>query len=172
MADYYLIGKISAAYGKDGFVRIISYSDFPDRFFNLKEIFLDFFGEKKLFTVEKIKQSKDFFIIKFNKFNSDVDVKLLLGKEIYVNEKSLVNLPEGFFFVHDLIGSKVIQAALEIGIIKDVLQLPANDVYVVEKEGKEILIPAVKKFIEKFDPINKELFLAEDFDLNDDDDES
>jgi 16S rRNA processing protein RimM len=38
-----------------------------------------------------------------------------------------------------------------VGVLKDVLRLSSNDVYVVEKNGKEILLPAVKEFIRKID---------------------
>jgi 16S rRNA processing protein RimM len=38
-----------------------------------------------------------------------------------------------------------------IGVVKDVLKYPANDVYVIESNGKELLLPAVKEFVKKID---------------------
>jgi len=58
--------------------------------------------------------------------------------------------------VHDLIGLKVCDVnGNKIGVITDVWLLPANDVYVVESKGKEILIPAISDVVKKVDLENK-----------------
>lgn len=160
MPDFYLIGKITSTSGRNGFLNISSYSDFPDRFSELKEVYIDFYGIKKLFLVEDIKEKKNNFIIKLKNFNSDEDAQFLIQKELFVSEASAVKLPENFFFIHDLIGSKVVRENVEVGVITDVLNFPANDVYVIRGSNqKEILLPAVLDIIEKFDPVNKMLIL-------------
>jgi 16S rRNA processing protein RimM len=170
--EYFLIARIKSAYGKDGSVKIISYSDFPDRFYNLKKVYIDFFGSKKEFLVEGVKEIKDSFIIKFKNFNSDQESGILSGKEIYVDEENLVKLPENYFFIHDLVGSRVLRNNEEFGIISEVLSLPANDVYVVlDSGGKEVLIPAVAEFIESFDAGKKLLILKPGKELYEEDDE-
>lgn len=166
MADFFLIAKIISVHGKNGFVRIISYSDFPDRFYSLKKVYIDFFGSKKEFVAEEVKKVKDFFVIKFKNFDNEKDAGILIEKEIFVDSENLVKLPEGFYFVHDIIGSRVLRNNEEFGIISDVMALPANDVYVIhDKLGNEILIPAVAEFIESFDPENKILLLKPGKDL-------
>jgi ribosomal 30S subunit maturation factor RimM len=51
------------------------------------------------------------------------------------------------------------------------LKVPANDVIVIkDKNGKEILLPLVLEFIEKFEPVTRTLFLKSDVDLSDDED--
>lgn len=117
-----------------------------------------------------MKKNKDFFTLKFKNFNSDKDSGILVGKEIFVDEENLIRLPEDHYFIHDLVGSKVIRDDKELGIIKDVLQYPANDVYVIEdNEGKEILIPAIHRIIESFDNVKKILKLKPGEDLYEDD---
>ncbi|MDP4114622.1 MAG: ribosome maturation factor RimM [Bacteroidota bacterium] len=170
MNNYFLIAKILAPAGNGGYVKIFSFSDFPDRFKQLKNVYIDFFGDKKLFSVEKVKYQKKDISIKFSNFNSDSDVEILVGKEVFIDSSDSVSLPADTFFIHDLIGSKVIQNNNELGIITDVLNSPANDIYVIKKlSGEELLIPAVISFIEKFDNTNKVLFLRADIDLNSDD---
>ena len=160
MKEYFLIAKVISVIGNEGFVRISSFSDFPDRFFELKKVFIDFFGDKKQFTVESVRKQKNNFIIKFKNFDNEIDAEILIDKEIFVDSENLVELPKDHFFVHDLIGSKVYRNDCEFGTIKDVLNYPANDVYVIEDaKGEEILIPAVSEFIENFDPQNKILVL-------------
>jgi 16S rRNA processing protein RimM len=170
VSDFYLIAKVTSVSGKKGAVKTISYSDYPERFIHLSKVYLDFFGDKKLFFVENVKQYKNSFILKFRNFNSDKDSAILVGREIFVDEKNLVKLPDNHFFIHDLIGSRVLKDDKELGIIKDVLQYPANDVYVIEDgSGKEILLPAVLKIIESFDSNNKILKLKPGVDLYEDD---
>ncbi len=160
MNDYYLIAKIASVFNNKGYVRIESFSDFPDRFFSLNKVFLDFFGDKKEFFVQDVKKIKNFFVLKFKNFDEENDSEILIDKEIFVDKNDLIQLPENTFFVHDLIGSKVIRNSDVFGKIKDVLNFPANDVYVIEDtNGEEILIPAVKSFIDNFDSKNKILTL-------------
>ncbi len=160
MSEYFLIAKIDSVLGNGGFVKVSSFTDFPERFWNLEEVYIDFFGDKKKFIVEDVKLKNNVFYIKFNNFDNAEDVRVLLNKEIFVDEEHKVELPEDYYFIHDLIGSIVLRNGVEFGKIKDVLTLPANAVYVIEDTaGREILIPAVKDFIESFDPENKILVL-------------
>jgi 16S rRNA processing protein RimM len=170
--EYFLIARIKSVYGKNGSVKIISYSDFPQRFYGLKKVYIDFFGSKKEFLVERVEQVKGSFIIKFKNFNNDAESGVLTGKEIFVDEENLVKLPENYFFIHDLVGSRVLRNNEEFGIISEVLSLPANDVYVVQSvQGKEVLIPAVADFIESFDAGKKLLILKTGKELYEEDDE-
>ena len=165
MNDYFLIAKVISFYGRKGYVSVRSYSDFPERFDDLSKVYIDFFNDKKEFFVDKIIRKKNSLLIKFRNFDSDEDVKVLTGKEIFVDKKNLYKLPEGQFYVHDLMGSTVYRNNTVFGILKDVLSYPANDVYVIDDNGREILIPASFEFIESFDPEKKILILepGEDF---------
>lgn len=171
MEEYFLIAKIVAGSGNGGYVKIMSFSDFPERFFELSKVYIDFFGEKKVFFVEDVIKRKDFFYIKFRNFDSDSDTEVLFGKEIYVDSENVVELPENHYFIHDILGSKVIRNGIEFGIVKDVLVCPANDVYVIDNFGKEILIPAVKDYVESFDPGKKILVLKPGENLYEDDED-
>lgn len=160
MSEYFLLARITSTADKKGFVKIDSYSDFPERFFSLKEVYIDFFGDRKKFFVDEVKKLKGDFFIRFRNFNTDKDTKVLLNREIFVEEKDVVKLPENVYFVHDLLGSKVFRNGKLFGKIKDVLPYPANDVYVIEDvNGGEILLPALSELIESFDAENKVMVL-------------
>lgn len=173
MIEYFLIARIVSIFekpritqgksvfrsAKEGFVKIFSYSDFPERFFNLKKVYIDFFGEKKEFWVERVEKINDSVLLKFRNFDTAGDVSVLVGKEIFVDNENLIKLPDNYFFVHDLLGSEVFRNNEFFGKIKDVLSYPANDVYVIENNGVEILIPAVPDYLESFDPDKKILVL-------------
>ena len=170
--EYILIARIEQLYGKDGFVKLKLFSDFPDRFLNLKKVYIDFWGDKKRFYVEDVNDLKGKIIIKFKKFDSPRDSQVLIEREIYVDEKDAVSLPDNHYFVHDLIGSEVVVEKERIGTISEVIKGKANDVLVVLTDDKnEKLIPFVLNFIEKFDAAKKRLILniSKDF-LEDDED--
>lgn len=170
--EYILIARIEQLYGKDGFVKLKLFSDFPDRFLNLKKVYIDFWGDKKKFFVEDVNDLKGKIIIKFKKFDSPRDSQVLIDREIYVDEKDAVSLPDNHYFVHDLIGSEVVAEKERIGTISEVIKGKANDVLVVLTDDKnEKLIPFVLNFIEKFDAAKKRLILniSKDF-LEDDED--
>jgi len=169
--DHFLIARIISIFGKEGFVKISSFSDFPERFFKLSNVFIDFFGVKKEFFVEEVRQKKNFFVLKFKNFNSSEDVQILIGREIFVDKENVIQLPEGYFFVHDLVGSKVIRNNEKLGIITDVLSYPANDVYIVKNAGgREILLPAINDLILSFDSTKKVMILKPGGELYEDED--
>ena len=72
-----------------------------------------------------------------------------------ITEADLKELPEDTFYVRDLIGCTVYdaesgegKAAREIGVVTDVLQNTAQDIYQVKTpDGREVLIPAVADFV-------------------------
>jgi len=164
--DLFLIAEIKSAYGSNGFVVIDSFSDFKDRFFDLKNVYVEIFGNFKNFVVESAKVLDKKLVLKFVGFNSEQDVQLLLGKKIFVDKDNLVRPEENTFFIHDLLNSVVFRDGEEIGLIEDVLVLPANDVIViVDKENKRILIPAIKDFVQSFDAEKKRLDLVTGCDL-------
>lgn len=160
MSDFYLIAEIKSVYGNKGFVSVTSHTDFPDRFSKLNKVYIELFHDRKEFFVEEVKQKKSTLLIKFKNFNSDDDVEFLIGKKVFIEAEDVVPLSKDTFFIHDLIGSKVLRNGKYFGIIEDVLNLPANDIYVIKNLlDKEILIPAVKEFVLSFDVINKVLIL-------------
>jgi 16S rRNA processing protein RimM len=135
-------------------------------------VYIDFWGDKKTFYIEDVKDAKGKIIIKFKKFDSLRDSQTLIDREVFVDEKDALSLPDNHFFVHDLIGSEVVVEKERIGTISEVIKGKANDVLVVLTDDKnEKLIPFVLNIIEKFDAAKKRLILniSKDF-LEDDED--
>lgn len=171
MPEYFLIAKIDSVYGKNGFVKISSYTDFPDRFNGLEKVYIDFFNDKKKFLIEETKQTKNSINLKFKNFNSDKDVQILIGKDVFVESSDVVKLPENYFFIHDLVGCEIIKDSVKFGSVIDVLIYPANSVYVVKDlNGREVLIPAVEHFIDVVNIEKKQITLKPGIELYDDED--
>ena len=86
-----------------------------------------------------------------------------MNKYICVDRKNAIKLPEGRYFIFDLIGCNVITDTGEnIGKVTDVMQPGANDVYVVKNDKSEVLIPAVKSFVLDIDINKKQIIVKGD----------
>lgn len=148
-----VIGKISAPHGVRGEVRIVPLTDFPERFENLKTVFLEDDSKMEL---ESVKFSNKFIIAKFKNINSRNDIEIFNGKLLMLNRSDIPSLPEGEYYNFDIIGLEVIDdKGSKLGKITEVLKTGSNDVYVVEGK-KQILVPALKKVV-------KEISLADGF---------
>ena len=166
MNDLFLIAEIKSVYGSGGCVQIESFSDFKDRFFDLKKVFVEIFGTRKELLVEYAKEIEKKFILKFVGFDSSENVEILLGKKLYVDDEGVVKLSEDTYFTHDLIGSEVVHNGERLGFVEDVFAYPANDVITVkDKDNRRISIPAIKAFIKTFDAGKKRLELIDDSEL-------
>jgi 16S rRNA processing protein RimM len=74
------------------------------------------------------------------------------GAEVEIAGTDLPPLEEGEYYAFELIGLTVVTTeGEELGVLEEVLDMPANDVYVVRKDGKEYLIPAIKEVIQEVD---------------------
>lgn len=168
MKEFFLISEIKAVKNSDGFVSLKSHTDNSERFSQLEKVYIDVYGDKRIFYIEFAEIAGNDIFVKFENFDSDYDVEFLVNKKMYVDSDSLVELPEDTYFVHDLVGSKVVRASEEFGTIKEVMTLSCHDVYVIDKpDGKEVLIPAVKEFVSDFDVQNKVLYMNPEVDLGD-----
>lgn len=169
--DYILIGKVKQVHGKAGYVLLDSFSDFLKQFINLKKVYLDFWGDKKNFYIEDVKDINGRLALKFKKFDSIRDCQVLVSREIYIDEKDKISFPDNHFFAHELIGSEVIIEKKSYGIVADVITGKANDVLVITTNNKEKLIPLVLNFIESFDAAKKKLILNISLDYLDEDED-
>ena len=136
-------GQIVNTHGIRGEVKIQPWSDTPDFLCDFDTIYLD--GKPYVLLDARVHKS---CLIASLKGVDDVNSAMLLKGKIVSVDRDEVELPEGRHFIVDLIGLEVRQADTGevLGKLVDVLDLPANQVYVV-KGKREYLIPAVDEFI-------------------------
>lgn len=149
MEDFLQIGVISSTHGIKGEVKVYPTTDDVNRFKKLKEVYLDIGKERLILHPESVKFFKQFVILKFKEFNNINEIEQYRNKSLLVDRQNAVKLRKDEYFIADLIGLKVItDENRQLGILKDVLQTGANDVYIVEMpDGKEVLLPAIKECV-------------------------
>lgn len=149
MEDLLQVGVITSTHGIRGEVKVFPTTDDPKRFRKLKQVILDTGKEQLEMEIASVKFFKNQVIVKFKGIDDINDVEKYRKAGIYVTRENAVPLGENEYFIADLIGLKVISDdEEELGVIDDVLQTGANDVYIVKKEQTpDLLIPAIKDCI-------------------------
>jgi 16S rRNA processing protein RimM len=150
MEDLLRVGVIANTHGIKGEVKVYPTTDDPNRFLDLKEVILDAGREKLTLEVQNVRFFKNMVIVKFKGIDNINDIEKYKGKDLLVTRENAVPLEEGEYFIADLLDMDVYEESGEkLGVLLDVLQTGANDVYVVkrDKDGKEILIPGIDECI-------------------------
>lgn len=149
MEDKLRVGVISSTHGVKGEVKVFPTTDDAKRFLKLKTVILDTGKEEQTLEIEQVKFFKNMVILKFKEYNNINDIEKYRGCDLLIPREQAVSLAPDENFVGDLIGLRVMtDTGEDFGVMKDVLQTGANDVYVIEtKAGKEVLFPAIKQCI-------------------------
>lgn len=153
MEKVFQVGIISSTHGVRGEVKVFPTTDDMKRFKKLKEVLLDTGKETLTLEIEGVKFFKQFVILKFKGYDNIDDIVKYRGKSLFVPRENAVKLQKDEYFIADLIGLKVVnEDGSFTGVLKDVMETGANDVYIVESaDGKEVLIPAIKDCILQVD---------------------
>lgn len=149
MENLLQVGIISSTHGIRGEVKVFPTTSDSSRFKTLKEVILDTGKEQINLKIEGVKFFKQFAILKFKGFDNINEIEQHKGKSLWVTRENAVPLMEDEYYIADLIGMEVVdEEDHSIGILKDVIETGANDVYAVSlPNGEELLLPAIKDCI-------------------------
>ena len=135
-------GQIVNTHGIRGEVRMVPWADSPDFLCGFSTLYVDGTAKK----VQASRVHKGSVIAKLDGVETVEGAMALKGKTVQIR-RSDAKLPEGAFFLADIIGLDVVDGdGQKIGVLKEVLSPSVQQVYVVRGE-REIMIPAVPEFI-------------------------
>ena len=161
MVELLQVGVISSTHGVRGEVKVFPTTDDVKRFKRLKEVLLDTGRGHLKLEVESVKFFKQFAILKFKGIDNINDIEKYKGKSLLVDRKNAVKLQKNEYFIADMVGMTVFtEDGQEFGILADVMETGANDVYVIDspKYG-EVLVPAIKQCILSVDIENQKMMI-------------
>lgn len=156
MQDKFEVGKIVNTFGIKGEVKVALYTEDINNFKNNSKVYVN---EKEM-QVEKSRLQKNMLILKLKGIDNMNDAEDLRGSIIKV-DRSKNDLPEGTYYIADLIG---LDAYTEdgnlFGKVTDIYNTGANDIYTVKtQDGKEVLLPAIKDVIKQVDIQNQKIIV-------------
>ena len=149
MEERFQVGVITTPHGVRGEVKVFPTTDDAKRFRRLKEVILDTGKENLTLEIESVKFFKQFVILKFKGLETPEEVAKFRQKSLYVTRENAVRLGKDEYFIADLMGLRVFdEENEEIGVLREVLETGANEVYIIDmKDGRELLLPAIKECV-------------------------
>jgi len=158
MEDLFRVGVIANTHGIRGEAKVFPTTEDPKRFEWLKEVLLDTGTEKIPLQVSRTRFFKNLVIVKFKGIDDINEMEKYKGYDLYVTRENAIPLQEDEYYIADILGAEVFtEGGGFFGILKDVLETGANLVYIVEHEGKEVLLPAIPDCVKEVDTENKRI---------------
>lgn len=146
------VGQIIKAFGIRGEVKIKPITDDVERFHKLRTVFVN----DTVYKISACRIHDGFVYAKFIGVNDRNASELLVGNMLEIDRNDAVDLPEGRYFITDLIGCDlVLSSSVHIGKIVDVLQYGAADVIVVKTDTNVCRFPFIKKLNSQVDVNSK-----------------
>ena len=145
--EYLEIGKITSTHGIKGEVRVQPWCDSPEFMKKFKTLYFDKKGEKPVSV--SCRPNGNMVIMKMQGVDTVEEASKYREKILYM-KRSDAKLPEGTWFIQELIDCKFVDADdenISYGILSDVSETGANDVWHITKEDKEYLIPAIPSVV-------------------------
>lgn len=144
--EFLEVGKFVGTHGVRGMVRIQPWSDNGEFLTRFKTFYLDA-GKSKI-EASKITPHGNVVIAAIKGIDSIDQAEKLRGQVLYI-KRSDARLPEGRYFVSEIVGSQVFDADTNnlLGILSDVSPTGANDVWHIKNGEREYLVPAIADVI-------------------------
>ncbi len=147
---YVLIGKLQKTHGIKGEIAMRVITQFPERIRVGKRLYLG--DDHNEFVVNSLRWKNDLLLVGFVGYDNPEEASQLTNLEVFNRIQDLPKLPKGQFYHHQLIGLKVWQGDEYLGLLTEIMETGANDVYVIkDDEAEELLIPAIPDVIKTID---------------------
>lgn len=147
-APFVVVGWVQVPWGRRGQVRVRPTTDFPERFTPGLRLFLK--GEPR--TVQSVQWHRDSLLLKLSGVESRTEAEALRGWGLEVPEEEVVPLPEGSYYLFQILGLEVHTTGGErLGVVEEVLKTGSNDVYLVRGSGREVAVPALADVVVEVD---------------------
>lgn len=158
--DHLDVGRVLSPYGLKGEIAVHPLTDDADRWEELTEVsYLDG-GERRVLQVESAWMHADRVIVRFAGFDTREAVAILKGRTLQVSRDQSPELPEGTFWMADLVGLAAETVAGEpIGTVREVYQAGNDLLEIVTPDGRELLVPMVRAFVREVDLAGKRVVL-------------
>ena len=142
------VGQVTGAYGLDGAVKVLPLTDFQDRFDPGASLMLE--GSSR--TVEWSRDGHPGLVVKLQGIDNRTIADLFRGRYLEVPDEQMREIEPGRFYHRKVVGLvAVTSSGTRLGVIEEVLERPANDVWISREGSVEHLIPATDDAITQVD---------------------
>ncbi|CCH52033.1 16S rRNA processing protein RimM [Fibrisoma limi BUZ 3] len=161
--DCYQVGHITKTHGVNGELVIFLDVDEPSDYADLDSILLDVKGELLPYFIESIAIVKGSrAIVAFEDVDTIEQAERLINCGVYLPLDNLEPIEdEDRFYFHEIVGYRVVDSREgELGIVRGVYAMNAQDLIAMDYQQKEVLIPINSDIVHTIDRANKRLNVA------------
>lgn len=145
------IGRIIKSHGLKGAVKVAVADEREGRFNIGQHLYTE---EGRELTVQEFSNNGLVSILKFQELSSIEEAEILKNKDLLINEEDLAPREDGSYYIKDLLGLEVRDTqGKDLGRVKDVLNYAANDVLVIDHNGKDCLVPFIEQILVSVDTV-------------------
>ena len=155
MNQYLELGKVNNTHGLRGEVKVALWCDDISYVKQLKYVYLDDRGDKRL-TLISARPQKNIGILKFAEITTIEQAQELKNKIIYCNRDD-AHIDDDAYYIADVIGCRVVDKndGRDYGEIVDVTNYGSCDIFDTVLDKRHTLIPAIPDIIDRVDTENR-----------------
>ncbi len=150
--EFLEVGQIVGTHGVRGEMRLNPWADGPEFVKQFKTFYYDNSGEKSI-KVISVRPHGNVAIVKLDGIDTVEKASAMRNKVLFIRRDD-AKIKKGSYFISELIGCNVYDADTAdvcYGVLSDVSETGANDVWHITKDGKEYLIPAIPSVVVSVD---------------------
>ena len=151
------IGTVLKPQGIKGEIKVLPITDDARRFLELKEVLIN----NTSFVVSSVRLHERFAYVKLKGINDRNAAEALVGKDLSIKRDAAVKLPEGRYFIEDLLHAEVFLGTQSLGVVTSIDNFGSADVYTV-RGARTVRFPLLKKLIVRISAEDKRIELDPD----------
>lgn len=148
--DQVLVGEVSKPHGIHGELKVYPITDNPERFKKLEKLFLKTKEGTRLFPIRHVRVQGNEVFLTLEGIETREEAEKYRGAAVKIDRADVLPLQEGWYYF-ELEGLNVYEGDAFLGVLTQVVETGANDVYLVRGERGEICVPALKSVVKKVD---------------------
>lgn len=158
-SECFSLGKITKPHGLKGEVTIWLDVDVPENYIDLDGLFLEIKGQLVPYIIEELQIRGKKSIVKFEDINSIEATEAIIDAEAYLPIKKLPKLKGKQFYYHEVIGYQIFDnnSQKDLGELKAIYESTGQDLFAVDINETEVLIPIIDNFLDAVDHAEKRI---------------
>ncbi len=157
------VGQVVGVLGMAGEIKVKPLSDHPRRFTEMsgQRVLWRRRDEFRRIAVRTVRGRGHYYILTLEDCLSRAEAEKFVGGELVVTQAEVLPLPAGTYYWFEIIGLEVFnERGDKLGVVREVLALKSNDVYVVEGSRGDVLLPALHSVIQDIDLVSRRMVVT------------
>jgi 16S rRNA processing protein RimM len=149
---YMILGRVVKAHGLRGEVKVALVAESWEPFRSVGRCWLGPpAGPLQPFRLERERGRGRAVVLKLGGVDTPEAAAGLVGHEVAIPRAKAPPLPEGMYYHSDILGLQVWEGDRSLGSVREILETPAHDVYVIQGPTGEWMLPATRAHVRRID---------------------